>query len=225
MKSSVSIDESWRNLLSEEFKKPYFNDIGTFVKGEYKRKIVYPKGRDVFNAFNSTPVNKVKVVILGQDPYHGPNQAHGLCFSVLEGVPVPPSLKNIYKEINLDLGIGISKSGFLQKWANQGVFLLNNVLTVEKGKANSHRNCGCEIFTAKVIQRLSEARNGLVFLLWGKSAQEKEKIIDSNRHLILKAPHPSPLSAHTGFLGCKHFSKTNTYLQENKKNPIDWRIA
>ena len=225
MKSSVSIDRSWKNLLSEEFKKPYFNDIGTFVKGEYKRKIVYPKGRDVFNAFNSTPVSKVKVVILGQDPYHGPNQAHGLCFSVLEGVPVPPSLKNIYKEINLDLGIGISKSGFLQKWANQGVFLLNSVLTVEKGKANSHRNCGWEIFTAKVIEKISEARKGLVFLLWGKSAQEKEKIIDSNRHLILKAPHPSPLSAHTGFLGCKHFSKTNTYLQENKKNLIDWRIA
>ena len=225
MKSSVSIDESWKNLLSEEFKKPYFNDIRAFVKEEYKRKIVYPKGRDVFNAFNSTPVSKVKVVILGQDPYHGPNQAHGLCFSVLEGVPVPPSLKNIYKEINLDLGIGISKSGFLQKWANQGVFLLNSVLTVEKGKANSHRNCGWEFFTAKVIERLSEARKGLVFLLWGKSAQEKEKIIDSNRHLILKAPHPSPLSAHTGFLGCKHFSKTNTYLQENKKNLIDWRIA
>ena len=224
MKQSVSIESSWKELLNEEFDKPYFDEIRDFVKKEYQEKTIYPKGKYIFNAFNSTPVDKVKVVILGQDPYHGPNQAHGLCFSVLDGVPAPPSLKNIYKEISSDLNIDIPKSGFLQKWAEQGVFLLNNVLTVEQGKANSHKNCGWEIFTAKTIEKLSEARQGLVFLLWGKPAQEKESLIDVGKHLVLKAPHPSPLSAHTGFLGCRHFSKTNTYLKSINQDPIDWRI-
>ena len=222
MSHRVSIEESWSDLLKEEFEKPYFEKMRIFVRNEYKNKTIYPKGGDIFRAFNSTPVDKVKVVILGQDPYHGENQAHGLCFSVIDGVDIPPSLKNIYKEINSDLGLEIPKTGYLQNWANQGVFLLNSVLTVEKGNANSHKASGWETFTGKVIRELSENREGIVFLLWGKSAQEKEGLIDREKHLILKAAHPSPLSAYNGFFGCKHFSKTNKYLKENGYKAIKW---
>ncbi len=224
MNSQVKIEDSWKRLLIEEFDKPYFKEMAEFIRNEYKNKTIYPKGKDIFNAFNSTPVDKVKAVIMGQDPYHGPNQAHGLGFSVLDGVKVPPSLRNIYKEISQDIGISIPKTGFLQSWASQGVLLLNNVLTVEQGRANSHKDCGWEIFTAQAIKELSQKREGVVFLLWGNNAQKKEELIDSRKHLILKAPHPSPLSAFSGFFGCRHFSKTNTYLESKGRNAIDWSI-
>ena len=224
MSSSINIEQSWKKLLNKEFDKPYFKEMAKFIRQEYQEKTIYPIGKDIFNAFNSAPVSKVKAVIIGQDPYHGPNQAHGLCFSVLDGVKIPPSLRNIYKEINTDIGIDIPETGFLQNWANQGVLLLNNVLTVEKGKANSHKGCGWEDFTASAIEALSLEREGVVFLLWGSHAQKKEELIDSGKHLILKAPHPSPLSAFSGFFGCRHFSKANTYLCEKGKEPIDWSV-
>ena len=224
MSSQVKIEDSWKKLLIEEFDKPYFKEMAEFIRNEYKSKTIYPKGKDIFNAFNLTPVNKVKVVIIGQDPYHGANQAHGLCFSVLKGVKIPPSLRNIYKEINADIGIDIPDTGELQSWANQGVFLLNNVLTVEEGKANSHKGCGWEEFTASAIEALSDKREGLVFLLWGSHAQKKEELIDSSKHLILKAPHPSPLSAFSGFFGCRHFSKANSFLESKGRKAIDWGI-
>ena len=225
MNKKVSIEKSWYNLLKDEFDKPYFIQIRTQVREEYREKMIYPKGKDIFNAFNLTPVEDVKVVIIGQDPYHGPNQAHGLCFSVQDGVALPPSLKNIYKEINNDLNIELSKTGNLEKWAGQGVLLLNNVLTVEAGKANSHKENGWEIFTAKTIEMLSEFREGIVFLLWGNSAQKKEALINQSNHLVLSAAHPSPLSAYSGFFGCRHFSKANSYLKEIGKTPIDWRVS
>ena len=224
MNSRVKIEDSWKKLLNNEFEKRYFQEIAQFVRKEYRQKTIYPKGKDIFNAFNSTPVDKVKVVIMGQDPYHGPNQAHGLCFSVMDGVKIPPSLRNIYKEINADIGIDIPKTGCLQGWAEQGVLLLNNVLTVEQGKANSHKNCGWEVFTAKAIERLSQKREGIVFFLWGSNAQKKEELIDSRKHLILNAPHPSPLSAFSGFFGCKHFSKANSYLKARGEKPVDWNV-
>jgi len=225
MDRKVKIEDSWHLLLSEEFKKPYFDQIRAFIRSEYQEQTIYPKGSDIFSAFNSTPVDSVKGVIIGQDPYHGPGQAHGLCFSVKPDIDTPPSLKNIYKEINSDLGIEVPKTGYLQRWAEQGVLMLNNVLTVRKGKPNSHKNSGWEIFTAKVIEKISAEKEGIVFFLWGNSAQKKESLIDSRKHLVLKAPHPSPLSAYNGFFGCRHFSKSNNYLISKNKTPIDWKIA
>ena len=225
MVKKISIEDSWHILLKEEFGKTYFSDMRQFIRQEYKHKTIYPQGKNIFNAFNLTPVYKVKAVILGQDPYHGPNQAHGLCFSVMNEVQIPPSLKNIYKEINDDLSLDyIPKTGFLESWAKQGVFLLNSVLTVEQGKPNSHKDSGWEIFTDRVIEKLSNSMDNLVFLLWGRYAQCKESLIDKEKHLILKAAHPSPLSAYNGFFGCKHFSKTNNYLINNNKEPINWKI-
>jgi len=224
MSKPVSIDPSWNKVLFEEFQAPYFDKIRSFVRGEYQNKTIYPPAKHIFKAFNSTPFDKVKVVIIGQDPYHGEGQAHGLCFSVNKGIKIPPSLRNIFKEIESDIGCCPSESGDLQRWADQGVLLLNNVLTVEKGKANSHKGIGWEAFTAKAIKELSSKRHGLVFLLWGRLAQEKESLIDFDRHLVLKSVHPSPLSAYNGFFGCKHFSKTNAYLKSINKNPIDWSV-
>jgi len=220
----VKIEDSWYNLLEDEFDKSYFLKIKEFVKNEYQRKTIYPRPKYVFNAFNSTSVKNAKVVIIGQDPYHGPNQAHGLCFSVLKGIKAPPSLVNIFKEIESDLGIEAPSHGDLQSWADQGVLLINSTLTVQKGKANSHKNIGWHLFTDKVIEKISSAQQNLVFLLWGNHAQKKEELIDSEKHLILKAPHPSPLSAYNGFFGCKHFSRANEYLIENNIPPIDWSL-
>jgi uracil-DNA glycosylase len=216
---------SWQTVLSGEKEKPYFTQMMDFLNHERaKGKIIYPPPQDVFNAIKSTPFDRVKVVILGQDPYHGPNQAHGLCFSVRPGVPAPPSLVNIFQELQTDLGIPISKQGYLQKWADQGVLLLNTVLTVEAGKAHSHAKIGWETFTDRIIQELNDKCSGLVFLLWGSHAQHKCEIINPTRHFLLKAPHPSPLSAHRGFFGCKHFSKCNEILKRQDKEPIDWSL-
>ena len=220
----VKIEDSWHDLLEEEFDKAYFLEIKEFVKNEYETKTIYPHPKHILNAFNSTPVNNAKVVILGQDPYHGPNQAHGLCFSVLKDVKKPPSLINIFKEIANDLGLNIPSHGNLQSWADQGVLLTNSTLTVQKGKANSHKSIGWDTFTDKAIEKISSERENLVFLLWGSYAHKKEELIDKGKHLILKAPHPSPLSAYNGFFGCKHFSKTNDYLIKNNITPIDWSI-
>jgi uracil-DNA glycosylase len=218
----VEIDPSWNKILQSEFEKEYFLDLIKFVKTEYKTGIIYPPGPLIFNAFNLTPFDKVKVVILGQDPYHGPNQAHGLAFSVTSKVVKPPSLKNIYKELNSDLNIEIPETGDLSKWAKQGVFLLNSVLTVRKSSPGSHSKKGWEQFTDSVIQALSDNRENLVFLLWGNYAKAKKTIIDESKHLILEAPHPSPFSADSGFFGCKHFSKANDYLDENNISTINW---
>ena len=220
----VNIEESWYDFLEEEFERPYFLSIRKFLKNRYKEGVVYPHPSNIFNAFNSTPVERVKVVILGQDPYHGPGQAHGLCFSVQPGIKIPPSLGNIYKELVDDLKIDYPETGDLSPWAKRGVFLLNNVLTVEGGKANSHKSIGWEKFTEYVIKKLSKEKSGIVFLLWGRQAQEKEEFIDTAKNLVLKSVHPSPLSAYNGFFGCKHFSKTNDYLIRENKNKIDWRL-
>ena len=220
----IKIEDSWFKVLEKEFDKEYFISLKQYIRKQYASKIIFPHPKKIFNAYNLTSFYKVKVVILGQDPYHGPNQAHGLCFSVNRGIKVPPSLLNIFKELKNDLSVPISDHGCLEKWANQGVLLLNNVLTVESGKANSHKHCGWSIFTDKTIQTLSNLRNGIVFLLWGKFAHEKEKLIDSSKHYILKAAHPSPLSAHNGFFGCKHFSKTNNYLKSIEKKEINWNL-
>ena len=225
MTKKVDIDKSWYEVLNGEFDKPYFFKIREFVRTEYKNKIIFPEPKDIFNAFNSTSFNQVKVVIVGQDPYHGDGQAHGLSFSVNKGVDIPPSLKNIFKEIEDDLGLVPKNSGNLQHWADQGVLLINTVLTVEKGKPHSHKGIGWEEFTNTAIKKLSEKRHGLVFLLWGNSAQEKEKLIDLDRHLVLKSVHPSPLSAYNGFFGCKHFSQTNNYLDSINKSPIEWGVS
>lgn len=195
------------------------------VAEKQKGKVIYPPSSTIFNAFNSTPLDQVKVVILGQDPYHGPNQAHGLCFSVQPTVPVPPSLQNIYKELHRDLGLPIPPHGCLQSWANQGVLLLNATLTVEQGRAGAHQGKGWEVFTDKAIQLVNEQCSSVVFLLWGSYAQKKAAFIDARKHLILKAPHPSPLSAHRGFIGCGHFSKVDQFLQQNGKSGIDWRVS
>ncbi|MCS5490296.1 uracil-DNA glycosylase [Algoriphagus limi] len=218
----VRIEESWRVVLSEVFQKPYFKDLVTFVKSEYASQTVYPPGKLIFNAFDQCPLDQVKVVILGQDPYHGPGQAHGLSFSVRPGVPFPPSLLNIFKEIKSDLGIDMPPNGDLTRWAKQGVFLLNATLTVRAAQAGSHQKHGWEEFTDSVIHTISEKRSNVVFLLWGAYAGKKAELIDEKKHLILKAPHPSPLSAHRGFLGCKHFSKANAYLERNGIDPIKW---
>ena len=221
---SPKIEHSWKQALEQEFSSDYFNSLKIFLQEEKKKHTIYPPGNVIFNAFNSTPLNEVKVVILGQDPYHGPGQAHGLSFSVQKGVKPPPSLKNICKELNSDLGVPISESGLLQKWADQGVFLLNATLTVRAREAGSHQKTGWETFTDAVIKTLSDKREGIVFMLWGRFAQNKSELINQSKHLILKAAHPSPFSAHNGFFGCKHFSKANTYLVQNGCEKIDWSL-
>ncbi len=221
----VKIDPSWKEVLKNEFSKPYFEQIALHIKTEKSQgKIIYPPGSLLFNAFDTTPFDKVKVVILGQDPYHGPGQAHGLCFSVQNGVAPPPSLVNIFKELQQDIGIEIPNHGNLTHWAQQGVFLLNASLSVRAGEPMSHSKIGWAQFTDHVIKTISDKKKNVVFLLWGKFAQEKKILIDEKKHLILKAAHPSPLSAHAGFLGCKHFSKTNEYLVKNGIDPIDWSL-
>jgi len=221
---NVQIEGSWKELLSDEFEKPYFASLSEYLKREKLSGIkIYPKGPDIFNAFNMTPVQNVKVVILGQDPYHGPGQAHGLSFSVPEGVALPPSLQNIYKELYTDLGIEPANSGSLIKWAQQGVFLLNAVLTVRAGEAASHSKIGWMEFTDAVISKLSKERDGIVFMLWGNFAKGKRDLIDTSRHLILEAPHPSPL-ARGGFFGCRHFSKANEFIKSKGKEPINWAL-
>ena len=223
MSKPVQLEESWKTYLFEEFKKDYMKNLKVFLKKEIqKQKKIYPKGSEYFLALNLTPFNKVKVVILGQDPYHGQGQAHGLCFSVQPQTKIPPSLLNIYKELYADLTIPIASHGFLQSWANQGVLLLNNTLTVEAGKAASHKGRGWEIFTDKIIELLNEKKENLVFILWGRFAGEKGAIVDTSKHCVLKAPHPSPFSADSGFFGCKHFSKSNEYLKSKGIKEIDW---
>ena len=216
---------TWTEAIGEEKTQPYFQHILQYVHQErLAGKIIYPPQNEVFNAFALTEFKDVKVVILGQDPYHGPNQAHGLSFSVKPGIAPPPSLLNMYKELAQDVGFQIPSHGYLVEWAKQGVLLLNTVLTVEQGKAHSHANIGWETFTDKVIHQLNQHRENLVFLLWGSHAQKKGQFIDRQRHCVLTAPHPSPLSAHRGFLGCRHFSKTNTYLREKGIKEINWQL-
>jgi uracil-DNA glycosylase len=219
------IEREWLEVLKPEFEKPYFSELKSFLVDEKKLYRVYPPGQSIFSAFNHTPFSQVEVVILGQDPYHGDGQAHGLCFSVPDGIAIPPSLVNIFKELNTDLGIPVSKSGNLEKWANQGVFLLNATLTVRANQAGSHQRRGWENFTDEVIRQLSARHTGLVFILWGSYAQAKEALIDTSKHYILKAVHPSPLSVYRGFLGCRHFSKTNELLIKSGKQPIDWFLS
>ncbi len=218
----VKIEQSWKDLLQEEFNKPYFEDLTNFVREEYKSKKVFPPPKDIFKAFNLCPLDKVKVVILGQDPYHGPGQAHGLCFSVNKDIPTPPSLANIYKEIVSDIGKPIPHHGNLEHWAEQGVFLLNATLSVIAHMAGSHQKKGWETFTDEVIRLISEKKEHVVFMLWGAYAGDKAWMIDEKKHLILKAPHPSPLSAHRGFFGCRHFSRANEYLKAHDLNAIEW---
>jgi len=218
----VKIEPTWKEVLQEEFDRPYFDLLTRFVRKEYETQTIYPPARLIFNAFNLCPFDKAKVVIIGQDPYHGHGQAHGLCFSVNDGVPFPPSLINIFKEIEDDLRIPSPASGNLERWAKQGVLLLNATLTVRANQAGSHQQKGWEEFTDSVIKSLSDRRDGLVFMLWGSYAQRKGLVIDTRRHLVLQAVHPSPLSAYRGFLGCKHFSKANAYLQNRGETPIIW---
>lgn len=220
------IEDSWRKILEDEFHQPYFSELKKFLLHEKNEgKTFYPPGSLIFNAFNLTPFNEVKVVILGQDPYHGKGQAHGLCFSVPEGVPPPPSLVNIFKEIKNDLNVPIPVTGNLVKWAKQGVLLLNALLTVRANQPASHHHIGWENFTDKVIQKLSDEKSGIVFLLWGRFAQDKSSLIDPARHHILKAAHPSPFSANNGFFGCKHFSRTNELLVAQGNTPVDWSLV
>lgn len=222
---NVKIEQTWKDEMADEFNKDYFNRITEHIKIEKKQgKTIYPPGSFIFNAFNTTPFNDVKVVILGQDPYHGPGQAHGLCFSVQNGVAPPPSLINIFKELNDDIGIPIPDHGNLTHWAEQGVFLLNASLTVRASDPMSHSKIGWATFTDAVIKKISDKKQHVVFILWGKFAQEKRTLIDESKHLILRAAHPSPLSANAGFFGCKHFSKTNEYLVGKGIDPIDWKI-
>lgn len=218
----VKIESSWYERVKNEFEKPYFTQLADFVRTEYATGTIYPPGNLIFNAFDSTPFDEVKVVILGQDPYHEPGQAHGLCFSVRDGVRFPPSLINIFKEIQSDLNIPVPQSGNLCRWAAQGVLLLNATLTVRAHQAGSHQNKGWETFTDAVIHALAEQREGIVFILWGSYAQKKGSFIDSGKHLVLKSPHPSPLSAHRGFFGNHHFSKANNYLVAQGKTPVEW---
>jgi uracil-DNA glycosylase len=218
----VRIEPSWNERLSPEFEKPYFSELVIFVKDEYSRTKVYPPGNLIFNAFEKCPFESVRVVILGQDPYHGPGQAHGLCFSVPDGVEFPPSLQNIFREIQNDLSIPVPQSGNLERWAMQGVFLLNATLTVRAHQAGSHQNKGWETFTDRVIHLLAEEREHLVFMLWGSYAQQKGRFIDTSRHLVLESVHPSPLSAYRGFLGNHHFSKANQYLVSHGMKPVKW---
>ncbi|MBQ7517215.1 MAG: uracil-DNA glycosylase [Bacteroidales bacterium] len=220
----VNIEESWKEVLSDEFEKPYFQEMAAFL---HRRKeqgaVIYPRGKDIFKAFELTPFYRVKVVILGQDPYHNPGQAMGLSFSVPDEVPAPPSLKNIFKEIESDLGVRLSGRHNLEKWALQGVLMLNATLTVEAGLANSHSRIGWQTFTDKVIEKLSQEREGIVFLLWGRFAREKKALIDGTKHLVLEAAHPSPLAG-GAFFGCRHFSQTNQWLTSRGQEPIDWTL-
>ena len=218
------ITNDWKQPLAEEFKKPYYKDLYKKVLEEYRTRQIFPNPDDIFNAFHLTPLKDVKVVILGQDPYHNDGQAHGLCFSVKPDVEVPPSLVNIYQELHDDLGCKIPNNGYLVKWAKQGVLMLNTVLTVRAHQANSHRGIGWEQFTDAVIRAVNAQDRPIVFLLWGRPAQMKKSMLNNPKHLILEAPHPSPLSAYRGFFGCKHFSKTNAFLEENGIEPIDWQI-
>ena len=218
------IEKSWEEVLNDELDKEYFKDLISFIKKEYENKTIYPKMNEIFKAFRYTPYNKVKVVILGQDPYHGENQAEGLSFSVPKGVAQPPSLKNIFKEMNNDIGCSIPNTGSLLSWAEQGVLLLNAVLTVIKDQAASHRDKGWEIFTDRVIKEINKKETPVVFILWGNYARSKKKYITNPIHLVIESAHPSPLSAHNGFFGSKPFSKTNKFLIENNIEPIDWQI-
>jgi uracil-DNA glycosylase len=222
MQIDPKIEPSWKAALATEFQQPYFSELKSFLVSEKDSYRIYPKGNDIFTAYNLTPFDKVKVVILGQDPYHGPNQAHGLAFSVQRGIAHPPSLQNIFKELRDDIGCKVPEHGTLEAWAKQGVFLLNTVLTVRDGQAHSHKEQGWERFTDATIQTLSEHRDHLVFILWGRPAQAKASLIDAERHHIITAPHPSPLSAYRGFFGSKPFSRTNAYLTSVGIDPIDW---
>lgn len=222
MKSDVKIEASWKEALKDEFEKPYFTELTKFVRDEYKNATVYPPPKFIFHAFELCPFDKVRVVILGQDPYHGVGQAHGLCFSVPENIAVPPSLQNIYKEIQSDLEVSPPSGGNLESWSKQGLLLLNATLTVRAGSPGSHQHKGWEEFTDAAIRALSGQKEHLVFILWGRYAQEKGAHIDSKKHLVLKAAHPSPFSAYNGFFGCKHFSKTNEYLKAHGGKPIEW---
>lgn len=218
----VKIEESWKKRLEVEFEKPYFKQLVSFVKEEYRTAVVYPPGKQIFRAFEVCPFEQVRVVILGQDPYHGPGQAHGLCFSVNDSVKMPPSLINIFREIQADLGKPMPPTGNLERWARQGVLLLNATLTVRASSPGSHQNKGWEVFTDSVIQRISDEKNNVVFMLWGAYAQKKGQIIDRQRHLVLQAAHPSPYSASNGFFGCRHFSRANAYLKSKGLGEIDW---
>jgi uracil-DNA glycosylase len=219
---NVKIEPSWKKVLQEEFKKEYFKQLAEFVRGEYNHAIVYPPPKNIFRAFELTPFEKVQVVILGQDPYHGPKQANGLCFAVSDGIPLPPSLQNIFKEMETDIGPVQNRSGDLERWATQGVLLLNATLTVQARKAGSHQGRGWEQFTDAAIRELSEKRENLVFILWGNYAKQKGAHIDRLKHLVIESPHPSPFSAYSGFFGSKPFSKTNSYLTDHEKKPVDW---
>jgi uracil-DNA glycosylase len=224
LKKTIKLEKSWLKELGPEFELSYMQELKLFLQREKKRgKKILPEGEDMFKALNLTPLDKVKVVILGQDPYHGAGQAHGLCFSVPEGVRIPPSLQNIFKELQSDLGLSIPSSGCLESWAEQGVLLLNSILSVEKGLANSHSSKGWELFTDSVISMVNEKKS-IVFMLWGGYAAQKGKSIDSTRHLVLKSVHPSPLSAHRGFFGNRHFSKCNQFLESKSIRPIDWKV-
>lgn len=220
----VHIGNSWDSILGDEFKKDYYLQLREFLKREYARYHIYPDMYDIFNAFKYTPYENVKAVIIGQDPYHEPGQAHGLCFSVQKGVMLPPSLQNIYKELHDDLGIPISNSGDLTCWAKQGVLLLNTSLTVREGQANSHHGKGWEILTDEVIRKLNNADRPIAFILWGANARAKAEFITNSLHGVFQSPHPSPLSAHRGFFGCRHFSKVNAFLEKNGIEPIDWTV-
>ena len=220
----ISFNNNWDDILKDEFDKQYYLELREFLIKEYKSHLIYPDKYKIFEALKLTDYEDVKIVILGQDPYHGPNQAHGLAFSVSLGVPIPPSLLNIYKELERDINFRIPNHGYLVDWSKQGVLLLNTALTVRAGMANSHRGKGWEVFTDQVIRHLSLRDKPMVFLLWGKNAAEKEALIDTSKHLVLKAPHPSPLSAHRGFLGCGHFSKANEFLIKNSIAPINWQL-
>lgn len=220
----VNFGNDWDEVLKGEFDKEYYQVLRGFLKHEYANDIIYPSMYDIFNAFKATPYSKVKVVIIGQDPYHQPNQAHGMCFSVKKGIPIPASLKNIYKELIDDVGIRMPNNGYLMKWAEQGILLLNTVLTVRKGKPLSHKGYGWEFFTDHVLEKLNEKNEPIIFLLWGTPARKKAMKITNPIHVKLYSAHPSPLSAYHGFFGCKHFSKTNEYLTSFGKEPIDWQI-
>ena len=223
--ADIKLHPGWRAALRQEFEKPYMAELKRFLVGEREQgKRIFPAGANWFRALDLTPLDQVRVVILGQDPYHGPGQAHGLCFSVPDGVQLPPSLVNIFKELQSDIGVRPARHGFLEHWARQGVLLLNSVLTVEMGRAASHRERGWERFTDAVIRIVNEKPEPVVFMLWGSYAQKKAAFVDGSRHLVLKAPHPSPLSAHSGFFGCRHFSKANAFLESRGLKPIDWAL-